>query len=79
MVVGVVVYSYMIGSLTNILSNVDSVRAKLDKKLEVLSDLAKTYSLNKIFVKKLASSLEYEHSTSRGLLEEILQDLPTTL
>lgn len=72
MVLGVMIYSYIIGSLTNILSNVDSLKAKLDRKLEILSEITKEFNLSKVFVKKLTSSLEYEHAASRHELDDLV-------
>lgn len=61
MIIGVFLYSYTIGSLSSILLNLDTRRAKLNKKIEILADLSREFKMSKVFYNKLASALEYDH------------------
>lgn len=61
MIVGILSYSYTVGSITNLIFNLDSRKAKLNKKLDILNHVASEFKLNKDFFKKLNNALEYEH------------------
>ena len=79
MIIGVFLYSYAIGSITALISNLDSRKAKMNRKLEILHELAKEYKLNKVFYKKLTNAIEYENRRNRADLDELLNDLPVHL
>ena len=79
MVIGIFIYSYIIGSLTNLLSNVDSRKAKLTKKLEILDSLTREYGFNQAFYKKLSIALEYQHLNSKQELSDLVEDIPANL
>lgn len=79
MVIGIFIYSYIIGSLTNLLSNVDSRRAKLNRKLEILDNLTREYGFNQNFYKKLNVALEYQHLNSKQDLSDLIEDIPGNL
>ena len=50
MIIGVFIYSYTIGSLSSLLSNLDARKEQLNKKLELLQEITSEYSLSKAFV-----------------------------
>lgn len=79
MIIGVFLYSYTIGSITTLISNLDYRKAKMNRKLEILHDLAKEYKLNKVFYKKLTKAIEYDNRRNRADLDELLNDLPVHL
>lgn len=79
MIIGVFLYSYTIGSLTNLLSNIDSRKAKLNKKLDILNNLARDFKFSKVFFKKLTNALEYEYSHNKEEYNEVINDLPIYL
>lgn len=79
MIIGVFLYSYTIGSITALISNFDSHKAKLKRKLEILHGLAKEYKLNKLFYKKLTKAIEYDNKRKTADLDELLNDLPVHL
>jgi hypothetical protein len=79
MIIGVFIYSYTTGSLTALLSNLDSRKAKLNRKLDLLHEISKEYKLNKVFYNKLANALEYEHNRSTKEFEELINSLPSYL
>ena len=79
MITGIMMYSYIVSSISNIISTLNTREAKLNKKLDLLSNIANKYKINHHFEKKLASALKYEHRNNDKELEEILSDLPTSL
>lgn len=79
MLLGVLIYSYMVGSLTNVISSVDSRRAKLVKHLESLSELAKEYQLGKAFYSRLTNAVEYENKNNNKELDNLVASLPSHL
>lgn len=79
MIIGVFVYSYTIGSLSTLLLNLDSRREKLNKKIELLAELSKEFSMSKAFYNRLAGALEYNHKQSRNEMKELLDCLPSNL
>ena len=79
MLLGVCIYSYMIGALTNLISSLDSRKAKLNQKLELLRELGKEYGLSKTFLEKLASAVEYEHKNTNKDIDELVSTLPNSL
>ena len=79
MIIGVLTYSYTIGAITNLISSLDNRSSELNRKLDILNQLARDHGLSKIFFKKLTKAIEYEHSHSKKDLEEILSDLPKNL
>ena len=79
MLIGVFVYSYMIGSLTNLLGSLDIRKAKLNQKLELLMQLTKEYGISKPFYSKLTNAIEYEHNNTNEELDDLITTLPTNL
>jgi CRP-like cAMP-binding protein len=80
MVIGVFLYSYIIGSLTNLLSNLDLREAKLTRKLDIVNRLHREYpNIKENFYKKITSALEYNHKNSKLNIDFLLADLPLTL
>jgi Ion transport protein/Cyclic nucleotide-binding domain len=79
MIIGILMYSYTVSSISNLISTLDSRKAKLKKKLDSLNHISIKYRLSSHFEKKIALALEYEHKNNDKELEEILSDLPSNL
>lgn len=79
MTLGIIFYSYSISSLTNVLSNIDSRKAKLKNQLLSLENLAKEYSISKPFYLQVSRALEFANNKSRHGIEDFVKDLPGTL
>ena len=79
MLVGIFVYSVTIGSLTNLLANLDKRRAALNQRMEVLIELSDKYHFNKLFFQKLSQALEYEQRNSQKDLNDLFSCLPSNL
>lgn len=78
-ILGIFVYSYMVGSLTNLVSNLDSRKSKLRKKIEILQNVTDEYKVGDTLYKKLANAIEYEHTHSRKEVDELIDSLPSKL
>jgi hypothetical protein len=79
MIIGVFLYSYTIGALSNLMANLDTRKAKLNSKLEKLNELSREYKLSHEFHGKLATALEYDHTRNRRDFDEIMESLPSNL
>ena len=62
MLIGVISFSFATGTLSSILSNIDSQKAKLKSKLELLLELKQEYHLNNALYDDLRQALKYDHS-----------------
>ena len=62
MVIGVIAFSFSTGTLSSILSNLDSSKAKLKQKLGLLLDIRDEYNLPPSLYDELRSALKFDHS-----------------
>lgn len=79
MVIGIFIYSFIIGSLSSLLTNIDSRKAKMSKKLDILNSLSRQFTITKDFHAKLSKAIEYHYRQSTLEIDEMLQDLPLNL
>lgn len=80
MLVGIFLYSYVISSITNLISNLDDRKNKLTNKMKMLNELAHQFNISKLFYKKLSKALEYENSRTTGVeLSHLIEGLPSKL
>lgn len=62
MIFGVFTFSFSIGSLSSVLSNLDSQEAKLKERLNTLNEMRKEYKIPFTLYNKLHRALKYDHS-----------------
>lgn len=79
MLLGVVFYSYTIGTVTGLLGDFDRRQTKLHGKLSALQSLAKKYQLSHHFFLQLKAALELDQHRVRREREDILNSLPKKL
>jgi voltage-gated potassium channel len=79
MCIGVCSYSFAVGSLSSVLSSLDSKQAKLKQKLNTLEELRRQYRLNHEIYIKLKKSLKYDHSKDKSDKFSFLNELPQSL
>ena len=79
MVIGVCTYSFAIGSLSSVLSTLDSKHAKYKEKLVVLQDLKREYELDPDLYIRLKKALRYDHSRNAEDKFKLLKELPASL
>lgn len=61
MLIGVVSFSFATGTLSSILSNVDSSKAKVKEKFGILSELKHEYDLSNTLYDELRHALKFDH------------------
>ncbi|CAG9329138.1 unnamed protein product [Blepharisma stoltei] len=79
MVVGIFFYSFIIGSLSSLLTNLDSRTSKMNRKLDILKSLSRQYKFSPEFYSKISNAIEYHYKQTKLDLDEILEDLPLNL
>ena len=79
MIIGIFMYSYTVSSISTIISTLDTRKAKLNSKLDLLSHIARKHKLSVHFEQKVSMAIEYEHRNNDKELEEVVADLPVTL
>ena len=79
MIIGVVSYSFAIGSFSNIISNVDSREAKLKEKIHILNDIKHEYHLTTDLYMRLRKALKYDHTKNQTDKFTFLNELPPSL
>ena len=60
MVIGVISFSFATGTLSSILSNIDSSRAKIKEKYGILSELKQEYEISNTLYDELRHALKYD-------------------
>ena len=78
MIVGVITFSFAIGSLTSALSNLDNRAAKLKAKSFELNSIRKKYKVKSDLYNKLFKALKFEIEQDENI-EEFMTTLPTVL
>ena len=81
MVIGVALYSYAIGTLTNVIERMDAEREQLNQKLSVLKEMKTRTGLTTYIYIKVKRHLENNLKSENNISEqdELLNDLPQQL
>ena len=79
MFVGVFFYSFTIGSLSSLLSNLDSKNASFDQKMSTLIQIRNQYDINDLLYNRVKSALKYGHIKTDEEKRNFLNDLPSNL
>jgi hypothetical protein len=79
MMLGVCAYSFAIGSLTSLLSTMDSREAKLKVKTGILEDIRGEYDIDYELYLRLMKQLKYDHSKNVVDKFELIKELPQNL
>jgi|Laugresu1bdmlbsd_1035121.scaffolds.fasta_scaffold353224_1 glutamine synthetase type III len=62
MVIGVVAFSFTIGSITTIIANADTEEDKLREMMEILKDINNQYGLDQMLYNKVVKALQYGYT-----------------
>ena len=62
MLIGVISFSFATGTLSSILSNIDSQKAKLKSKLGLLLEIKQEYHISNALYDDLRQALKYDHT-----------------
>jgi hypothetical protein len=76
---GVCAYSFAIGSLSSVLSSLDSKKAKLKRRLCTLEEIRSEYKLGYDSYIKLKQALKYDHTRDISDKYAFLNELPQSL
>ncbi len=79
MLIGVCGYTFAIGSLSSILSSLDSRQAKLKEKTGILNGINSEYFLSTELFRRLMKAVKYDHSRNQMDKFEFLKELPQSL
>lgn len=79
MLVGVVLFSFVAGSLTSIITDRDSQQASLKLKLATLEGIQKQHDIPREFYREMKRTINFEHSKSVDGLGDLLASLPLKL
>lgn len=76
MILGVISFSYLTGSLSSVISSYDSHEAQLKEKMMTLNEIAYEYDLEPQLFSRLASTLKYDHSKKSKDTVVFMEELP---
>ena len=79
MIFGVIIYSFAIGSLSSIVSSLDSNTAEMNQKLQILSRIKREFNLDQDIYDKIRKVIKYDLSNSQKDKMNFLQELPNKL
>ena len=79
MVVGVICYSFAVGSLSSILSSLDSREATLKEKLDILNSIKSDFKVPMELYMRLRKALKYDHTKNLMDRFQFLKELPGNL
>ncbi|OMJ69246.1 hypothetical protein SteCoe_33079 [Stentor coeruleus] len=76
---GVFFYSYTIGTITSLMTDMGKKKAKLAHKLLILQDIDKNYSIGSRLFKEIKSAMEFDQSRFDKEKDEMIASLPKKL
>jgi cyclic nucleotide gated channel, plant len=79
MILGVCAYSFAIGSITNVLANMDTKEAQLKERISVLEDIRERFAIGSELYMKIFRQLKYDHKKSADNQIMLLESLPPQL
>jgi hypothetical protein len=79
MLIGVCSYSFAIGSITNVLRNLDTKEAQFKERLGILDDIKEKSGIANEFYFRILKQLKYDHNKNANDQFKLLDDLPPNL
>jgi hypothetical protein len=79
LMVGILIYSYAVSSLSNIIQFIDEPTKRYMKRTEYLEELRIKYNLPSTVSEKIIRFLRYELNTNKGDKNNFLEELPKSL
>jgi Ion channel len=76
LIIGVIGFSFAIGSLSSVLSSLDAKAGKLQEKMETLDNIREEYRLPYDLYRRLRLALKYDHSKNFDEHQDFLNELP---
>ena len=79
MICGVISFSFATGTLSSILANFDSSKAKLKEKMGVLNDIRKEYCIGTKLYDELRQAIKFDHVRNINSTVTFMSELPYRL
>ena len=79
MLVGVLTFSFATGSLSSVLSNLDSANAKLKEKVQVLDQIRDEYGIPMDLYEDIYASVKFDVEKDKSDLTDFISTLPRRL
>jgi CRP-like cAMP-binding protein len=76
---GVFFYSYTVGTITSLMTELDKKKVKFENKVLILNDINKNYSMGKKLYRQIKAALEFDKSNFNKDKEEMIASLPKKL
>lgn len=79
LIVGVIGFSFAIGSLSSVLSSLDAKSARLKEKNKILDEIKNEYKIPYDLYRRLRCALNYDHSKNLEEQMHFLNEVPASL
>ena len=76
MIVGIFIYSYIIGAVSGLVSSLNARKNVLNNKINILNKISSKYSINPLFYRKIQNALDYEFRNDNKAYDDLLNSLP---
>lgn len=76
LIIGVIGFSFAIGSLSTVLSSLDAKAGKLQEKMDILNNIKEEYKIPYDLYRRLRLALNYDHSKKNDEQSNFLNELP---
>jgi hypothetical protein len=76
MIIGVISFSFAVGSLSSVLTSLDNLQAKIKQKYTILENIANDYNLDTHFLMRLREVIKYQYTKNEVDKYQLLNDLP---
>ena len=76
LIIGVIGFSFAIGSLSTVLSSLDAKAGKLQEKMDTLNNIKEEYKIPYDLYRRLRLALNYDHSKKNEEQSNFLNLLP---
>ena len=76
MLIGVFFYSYTVGIITSIMSEIDRLRQRIDNKMIILQEITRNYNIDKELEKRIRKNLKLNTSSTNREYSDLLKSLP---
>jgi len=76
MLIGVSAFSFATGSLSSLMNSLDSISAKMKKKVAILEQIKKEYQINPILYEKIQQAIKFEVEKDKSDYIKFVKELP---
>jgi len=76
MLIGVSAFSFATGSLSSLMNSLDTVSAKMKKKVQILDNIKKQYQINPLLYEKIQQAIKFEAENDKSDIIKFIKELP---